>query len=106
MSDNITLETISRRKVLSVLGLALAVAVPTTTLTVLRGRGPDHGYDPCDRIGAQVATSGVMIVARVAPSGATLGGPAAHSSSWSWPQRLALGYSGLPKGGGEHPAGL
>jgi hypothetical protein len=36
MSDHITPETISRRKLLSVLGLGLALAVPTTTLTELK----------------------------------------------------------------------
>ena len=43
MSDHITSETISRRKLLSVLGLGLALAVPTTTLTVSEAEAQTTG---------------------------------------------------------------
>ena len=42
-SDHITSETISRRKLLSVLGLGLALAVPTTTLTVSEAEAQTTG---------------------------------------------------------------
>ena len=43
MSDHITSETISRRKLLSVLGLGSALAVPTTTLTVSEAEAQTTG---------------------------------------------------------------
>ena len=43
MSDHITSETISRRKLLSVLGLGLALAVPTATLTVSEAEAQTTG---------------------------------------------------------------
>ena len=43
MSDHITSETISRRKLLFVLGFGLALAVPTTTLTVSEAEAQTTG---------------------------------------------------------------
>lgn len=43
MSDNITSDAVSRRRVLSVLGLALAMAVPTTALTVSEAEAQTTG---------------------------------------------------------------
>ena len=43
MSEEVTSETISRRRVLSVLGSALAMAVPTTALTVSEAEAQTTG---------------------------------------------------------------
>ena len=43
MSGKITAETFSRRKMLSVVGLALAFAVPTTALTVSEAEAQTTG---------------------------------------------------------------
>ena len=80
MSDHITSETISRRKLLSVLGLGLALAVPTTTLTVSEAEAQTTGMTR-RQDGAQAAMSGVMIGARVARTGVTPDARVARSSN-------------------------